>query len=117
MKFLANENFPAPGIQLLRQSGLLVRSISEELPGISDHQVIEIAKQDGLIILTFDKDYGEIIFKSKIANPPAVVFFRFKGDHPITAAELLLNLIANKLSFENKFTVIEGDNFFRQKNF
>ena len=56
--FLANENFPKPSIYLLREKGVSVRSISEEMPGISDENVSSIAKFEGIIILTFDKDYG-----------------------------------------------------------
>ncbi len=32
--FLANENFPRPGIVLLRESNFVVKSIQEEFPGI-----------------------------------------------------------------------------------
>ena len=61
--FLANENFPLPGINLLRKQGYTVISIQEESPSISDIEVIEIAIARNLIILTFDKDYGELIFR------------------------------------------------------
>jgi len=63
MQFLADENFPHPSIILLRHAGYIVSSVSELYPGISDAEVILKSKQDNLIILTFDKDYGEIIFK------------------------------------------------------
>ena len=111
MKFLANENFPFPSINLLRQSGYEIISISEKLPGISDFEVIEKAKAEGLIILTFDKDYGEIIFKHGHESPPSVVFFRFKGDSPEIAGKLLTDLLENKkLDVANKFSVIEKEN-------
>ena len=63
MNFLANENFPRPSTIILRENGLSVKSIQEDFPGISDEEVIEIASKSNLIILTFDSDYGEIIFK------------------------------------------------------
>jgi len=72
---------------------------------------------DNLIILTFDKDYGEIIFKLGEENPPAVIFFRFKGDDPEKAGQLLLDLVENRnLKVENKFTVIEKENI-RQRTY
>ena len=58
MMFLANENFPRPSIELLRDSGINVKSIQEEFQGISDDIVINIATELDLIILTFDSDYG-----------------------------------------------------------
>lgn len=61
MRFLANENFPLPSINLLRENGHYVKSVTAELAGISDREVVKIALEEALIILTFDKDYGEII--------------------------------------------------------
>jgi predicted nuclease of predicted toxin-antitoxin system len=117
MKFLANENFPFPSIKLLRNSDFHVESVMESFPGISDQMVIETAKRNRLIIITFDKDYGEIIFKHGINNPPSVIFFRSKGSGPEAAGKILIRLIKNKnLTFENKFTVIEEDNV-RQRNY
>jgi predicted nuclease of predicted toxin-antitoxin system len=108
MQFLANENFPLPSILFLRQEGYIVRSVTESYPGISDVQVIGKAESENSIILTFDKDYGEIIFKLGLKNPPAVIFFRFKGEEPVAAGKLLTDLLkSQKLIVEKKFTVIE----------
>jgi predicted nuclease of predicted toxin-antitoxin system len=108
MQFLANENFPFPSSELLIQDGHIVLLISKENPGISDLEVIEKAMAINSIILTFDKDYGEIIFRHKISKPPAIIFFRFKGALPETAGNILLKLLKKKgINFENRFTVIE----------
>ena len=107
MTFLANENFPFPSIRILRSKGLSIKSIGEECSGISDKEVIEIAQKEKLIILTFDRDYGELILKHGLDNPPAVVYFRLKGDNPEYAGNLLLTLMDQSIPFENHFTVIE----------
>lgn len=74
MKFIANENFPGPSVLKLREQGLDILSIAASHSGISDFEVIQIAKELDRIILMFDSDYGEIIFRHQIENPPAVVF-------------------------------------------
>lgn len=51
--FLANENFPRPGIILLRNNGFEVKSIQEEFQGVADEIVMNIATEMNLIILTF----------------------------------------------------------------
>ena len=107
MVFLANENFPYPSIKLLRESGFIVKSIGENFGGISDESVMQMAVTEGLVILTFDRDYGELIFKYQKQTPPAIVYFRTKGATPIQAAEKLIKLITNGLQIENHFTVIE----------
>jgi predicted nuclease of predicted toxin-antitoxin system len=117
MKFLANENFPFPSIAILRQASLHSSTVSELYPGIADNEVITKAKVDNLILLTFDKDYGEIIYKHGIENPPAVVFFRFKGENPESAGHLLPDIVVNKkIELEKKFTVIENESI-RQRTY
>jgi predicted nuclease of predicted toxin-antitoxin system len=109
MKFLANENFPYPSIQFLRTAGVIIESISEVSPGISDFDVMKRAEQENATILTFDKDYGEIIFRHNIINPPAVIYFRFKGRDPEFAGIFLLKVIReHTYQIENCFTVIEA---------
>ena len=93
--FLANENFPRPSTNILRDNGFHVKSIQEDSPGISDEEVIQIALETDLIILTFDRDYGELIFRYAKENPPAVVFFRDKGMAPEFAALSLIKGISN----------------------
>ena len=78
---------------------------------MTDADVMQIAINQNLIILTFDSDYGELIFKYTKDNPPAVVFFREKGNHPEFAARSLLTLIENKhIALTGAFTVIEENN-------
>lgn len=109
--FLANENFPKPSTTLLRQAGYLVMSIQENCPGISDRNVIELALQNNLVILTFDRDYGEIIFRHGGAKKPGVIYFRDKGSDPEAAGRLLLKLLLSyQMKFENAFTVAEQTN-------
>lgn len=109
--FLANENFPRPSIKLLREKGFTIKSIQEEFPGIPDEIVMDIASEMNLIILTFDSDYGEMIFKHKRDNPPTVIYFRDKGSDPLFAGHLLLDILSDsKISIYNSFTVVEEKN-------
>ena len=115
MNFLANENFPYPSIKILREKGFYVKSIGEDLGGISDESVMEIVVKENLIILTFDRDYGELIFKFQNEKPPAVVYFRLKGDTPEMAATLLLRIMAEGITIENHFTVVESNGIRQRK--
>ena len=115
MMFLANENFPYPSIKLLRDKGLHVLSICEEFGGISDDKVLQMASQQNRIILTFDRDYGELIFKYCRQSPPSVIYFRSKGTNPLFAGLQLWEIIQNQtIQIEGYFTVIE-DTGIRQR--
>lgn len=107
--FLANENFPAPSIALIRAAGFSVKSIREESPGIADEDVLRMAAANALIILTFDKDYGEIIFRHGLPAPPSVIFFRAKGANPEWSAQRLLKILLSGRQFNSSFTIVEEE--------
>ncbi len=108
MDFLANENFPLSSIRLIREAGHRVVSIAQEAPGSKDEIILKLAHAEGLIILTFDRDYGELIYRHKALPPPGVVYLRLTPVSPSEPAEILLNIInRNVLSFIDTFTIVE----------
>jgi len=116
MKFLANENYPFPSIKILREHGYDVKSVAEDSFGIADTDVLNIAKNEDRIILTLDKDYGELIFKYNAGTPPAVVFYRYKGVSPEFAGNILLEIMNNPdIQLTDIFTVIEQNNLRQRK--
>jgi len=63
MKLLANENFPIDSFNYLKLKGFDIKAIGIDYAGVKDEEVMLLAINEGRIILTFDKDYGELIFK------------------------------------------------------
>jgi predicted nuclease of predicted toxin-antitoxin system len=111
MFFLANENFPLTSIKILRDAGYNVESVLEKNPGAKDSEVLKEAKKEKRIILTFDRDYGELIYKYKQFPPPGVLYFRLDPCTPEEPAEILLRIIKKeKISLKGKFTVIQRNN-------
>ncbi|MBS1515055.1 MAG: DUF5615 family PIN-like protein [Bacteroidetes bacterium] len=110
LNFLADENFPKSSIVFLRNKGHKVKSIKEEFPGTDDERVLSIASIEKLILLTFDRDYSDLIYKNKLNLPSSLIFFRMnltnqEGDLP---AKILMNLIKEeKIDLSNKFIVIQ----------
>ncbi|MEH2042599.1 DUF5615 family PIN-like protein [Nostoc sp.] len=110
MRFLANENFPLSSVRLLRQTGYDVASVTEDSPGIKDTEVLTRAANEQRVILTFDRDYGELIYRLKLPSPTGVIYLRFRPHTPEEPATLLLNLLQIEgLQFEERFTVLERD--------
>lgn len=68
VRLLLNENFPAPSTSLLRQFGFDVLSVAEEFAGMKDADVLSIAVREGRWLITFDRDYGGLLFLHADAN-------------------------------------------------
>lgn|SRR5665213_22641 len=110
MRFLANENFPAASVQLLRQSGHDVLYAIENFPSADDADILRCAHEERRIIITFDRDYGELIFKRKMPPPDGVLFLRFEPQSPLEPAEILLNLLQlSGVEWSGRFTVLTRD--------
>jgi predicted nuclease of predicted toxin-antitoxin system len=108
MRFLANENYPLASIRRLRLAGYDVASVSEDSPGVEDSEVLVRAVNESRKILTFDRDYGELIYRQRMPSPPGLIYFRYSPLTPEEPAEQLLYIIAEaSLSFEGMFTVVE----------
>lgn len=109
MRFLANENFPLPSVHLLRRAGHEVLSITEESPGIADDQILARAVAEGWVILTFDRDYGELIYR--IGMPAAsVLYLRYDPRTPDEPAHHILRLLQiPTLELRHRFTVADRE--------
>ncbi len=66
IKLLANGNFPLAGGEIIRSAGFDIKAIGVDFSGIFDYEVIDLAIKERRLILTFDRDYGELIFKKRI---------------------------------------------------
>lgn len=60
MRALADENFPRPAVEALRRPGWDVFSVAEACPGVPDEEVAALCADQQRILLTFDKDFGEL---------------------------------------------------------
>jgi predicted nuclease of predicted toxin-antitoxin system len=110
VRWLANENFPLASIVKLRAEGHDVAAILRDSPGIADDEVLARAVHEDRIILTFDRDYGELIFQRKLPPPPGIVYFRFIPRTPEESAERLIQLLAVPgLMVEGRFSTVERD--------
>jgi predicted nuclease of predicted toxin-antitoxin system len=110
MRFLANENIPMPSVRRLREAGHDVAAIVEDSPGIDDTDILARAASEQRYLLTFDRDYGELIYRLGLPSPPGIVYIRFAPATPTEAAEYLLTLLGqSSISLQGQFNVIERD--------
>ena len=63
MTFLADESVDKQIVDRLRAAGHHIEFIAETTPGIPDSQVLERSNEATAVLLTADKDFGEMIFR------------------------------------------------------
>jgi len=106
MTFLADENFPRLAVEALRQAGLDVLGIAEESPGISDDEVLALSVSTSRILLTFDKDFGELAYRRNLPSQGGIVLFRLTPQSPDEIAALALSAIQGQHPWAGHFSVI-----------
>lgn len=107
MRFLADENFPASAVAVLRASGHDVVWIGTSAPGSSDREVLRQASQDGRILLTFDKDFGELAKASSLPVTCGVVLLRIRLASPGQIGKVIADLILSRDDWAGHLSVIE----------
>ena len=108
MRFLADENFPLASVTFLRNCGYDVMLIGGDHSGLSDVEIIETATRENRTVLTFDKDFGEMVFKHDHRPAQGIIFFRLSEFKPAEPGELLHTILQNNdFKPENALTVID----------
>jgi predicted nuclease of predicted toxin-antitoxin system len=103
--FLADENFPRKSVELLRNAGFDVVRMQEISRSEKDPGVLSISVEMQRILLTFDRDFGELIFHKKLRPPPAVFYFRFDPAYPEEPFEILMDVL-NEFEVDGNYTTI-----------
>ena len=100
-------------VDRLRHDGYTVLYVAEMEPGISDHDVLNLANHEGAILLTADKDFGELVFRQgKVTR--GIVLVRLAGLLPAIKADIIAATIEDHGDWV--FEVIYGDYFWQCEN-
>ena len=108
MKFLANENFPFSSVLYPRNKGYDIIYVGTDNPSISDRLVLSIALKQDRTILTFDRDYGELIFLYNIKPQRGIIYLRFREFSPEEPGHIIDKLVQTKgVIPDQKLTVVD----------
>ena len=76
MRFLADESCDFSVVRALRSADHDVLAIAEVSPRDEDEDVMERAVRGGRILITEDKDFGQLVY-AKMQRTGGVIFIRF----------------------------------------
>ncbi len=107
MKFLANKNIPTELVNELRESGYDILKVDEIKKGMRDQEIIEFSLKEKRILITFDKDFEELVVKEK-RETIGVILLRINPESVQYIKKRILLLFAQIKELKGKFIVFEN---------
>ena len=93
MNLLADEGVDKQIVDRLRSDGHTVTYVAEVEPGVPDNIVLEWANKEKALLVTTDKDFGELVFRMRQLST-GIVLIRLSGLPSARKAEIVSSLIA-----------------------
>ena len=115
MRLLADECVPAPIVRRLRADGLDVEHVAEDGAGTQDPDVLARAGRGGRLLLTEDRDFGQLVYLQRAPASPGVIYLRL-GDAPLSeSVEMVSAVLRSDLVYAERFTTVTGTGAVRQR--
>lgn len=109
MKLVADECVDFGIIRKLRDNGVTIFSICEEAGSIKDNDVLGIANEQNTLLLTEDKDFGELVFRLKLPNHGVVLVRMVKSTRLEKIDKVVEVILQHYFQLENSFSLITDD--------
>ena len=94
MRILADENISEEVVIRLRASECDVRWAKETERGRGDSSLLELATREGRTLITYDKDFGDLVYRDGISAPHGVILFRI---HSLVPDSVKAKFVANSV--------------------
>jgi len=92
LTFIADENIDRAIVQALRRIGHSVEHIGEFHAGMTDEDVLSLSRQRQAVLITADKDFGQLIFR--YGQPySGVMFLRLSGTTPEQKQQIVVDVV------------------------
>ena len=105
-RFLANENVPRAAIDAVRQAGHDITWVHDQIPGADDEHVLQLALHESRVLVTFDQDFGEMVFRENRAAF-GVILLRPRMSSPQHVVQFILNVLGLDLDWESHYCVAQ----------
>jgi predicted nuclease of predicted toxin-antitoxin system len=109
MRILANENIAGAIVEALRVRGHDVAWVLEDAPGSSDPDILRRTTDEDRVVLTFDKDFGELAFRARIPASAGIIPLRLGAATPALLAAIVVEAIESRDDWAGHFSVVEPD--------
>ncbi len=94
----------------LKNENYEVFSVFEQWRGASDDAILEKCHQENYILITSDKDFGEMVFRNQCVHN-GIILVRCSPNNFTKRIEVLAKLLKNYPDkLENNFVVVSNEN-------
>lgn len=107
MQLLANENVPLDVVEVLRGEGHDVAWIRTDAPGSKDPEILQRAVTEQRVLLTFDKDFGDLAFQFGLPATCGIVLVRLQASSSKALALMVAAAIRSRGDWAGNFSVVE----------
>jgi predicted nuclease of predicted toxin-antitoxin system len=106
MNFVADESVDQPIVERLRAEGHDIWAVVEEERSISDDRVLEVTNQQRRVLITGDKDFGDMVFRDRRFTL-GVVLVRLAGLSAALKAQIVATAVREHAQeLPENFTVV-----------
>ena len=109
MRILANENVSATVIRTLRERGHDVLSVKESMRGENDLTILARAQAELRLVVTHDKDFGELAFRIGLPAECGVILIRLSGEDADSDNQRVLQAIESRSDWASYFSLVSED--------
>jgi predicted nuclease of predicted toxin-antitoxin system len=107
LRLLANENVAGDVVDALRQTGCDVAWVRSDAPGSSDAVVLSRAVTERRIVLTGDKDFGDLAFHTGLPAGCGIILLRLPSSSPAALVTDVVGVLMSRTDWVGNFAVIE----------
>jgi len=107
MRILVDQNIPRSVVETLREEGHDTVWVQETYPGEDDRTLLSRAVEERRVVLTFDKDFGELAFRTGLPASCGIILVRVTPVAPATIADLIARTLGVRDDWSGHFSVIE----------
>src|SRR5688572_18053009 len=108
MQLLANENLPLDVVEAIRGLGHDVAWIRTDAPGSDDRDILRRAVSEHRILLTFDKDFGDLAFQFGLPATCGIIPFRLQASSAVALAVMITAALQSRNDWKGHFSVVEA---------
>ncbi|MFN8559692.1 MAG: DUF5615 family PIN-like protein [Dehalococcoidia bacterium] len=104
---MLDENIPGDVVAAFRALGYDVVWVRQAMPGAGDTAILARAQREKRIVVTFDKDFGELAYRANLPASSGVILLRLRLRSAADAVHRIVAIITARNDWPGHFSVVD----------